>query len=61
MQNILIKIFVPEPLTCGDAPPPAPENGFMNWDDSKPVGVRKTRRFITEMNFLFNFTERYIC
>ena len=31
-----------DPLTCGDAPPPAPENGLMSWDESAPVGVRTT-------------------
>ena len=32
-------LFCLEPLTCGDSPPPAPVNGFMNWDSSQPVEV----------------------
>ena len=39
---VAMMMMPPEPLTCGDAPPPAPENGLMSWDESAPVGVSTT-------------------
>ena len=40
MMMIMMMMLPIDPLTCGDAPPPAPENGLMSWDESAPVGVR---------------------
>merc|ERR1712156_229072 len=44
--SIAITAYViSEPLTCGDSPPPAPENGYMTYDQSSPIGVNSTASY----------------